>query len=644
MFGFNFNHLNEKIMKKLFLIFVSMNFVILTNSCQKKELTEGIQQQKNSGEFSNQISTFSTVDNQHDIALNSAVDILQRALNGEFTFFGSKAIEVSTSVATLAVELANGSTNQIYIDTYVAAVKEIVTNPVNQLIVTGNHNHREANGVYFGMALGWNTPLIKGKFSSAEQNRILLTMKAALVACAYVMADHTSTGVQRPNKRIDMKGDVLYNAPNYTEGYGGSFLAATAVIGKNNIYSFLNNYEHGTFTTELASAGLTRISKIFLTTFSTSANGITYDASTAAKKETLVKNYVRYIDNNEAVSKFFFKGVSLTSIVADPVNLIAQLNSDCFSKIAREGEYAGSTGMATEFETADANGVRDALYYSATGVFNDVYNRYLVEKYGYWAASSQSSVKATIDLNLKVGLSDINSKAWNGYLTYKLGQHYYTRLVPYTTGMSWWQRVHDLTHTMGLAKEYYMNDSFDDSNYTAYPVWSATDGNWTFAAISSFTGYMPTTTTIKDTVIKTNVSDLRSRLISDFSESNYDITVQFKVNTFGTNAQIGIIGRYVDANNFYIMKYNNASSNFTIIEVKNNVWTTLKTSASTTLNTGTVYFLRASFNGNTLKFYVNNDEKASITNNSFTSGKLGLFTSYTDAYFDDVYVNKATLN
>jgi len=198
-------------MKKLFLIFTGLTYVVLTSACKKTELETNNQLDNSTQESSSRIATFASGDSQHTIALNSAVDIVEGALNGQYTFFGSNSLEVSTAIATLAVELANGSTNQTYVDAYVDAVKEIVTNSSNQLIVTGNLHHREGSGAYVGMALGWNTPFIKAKFSSAEQNRILLTMKAALVACAYVMADYTSAGVQRPNKRVDMRGDILYS-------------------------------------------------------------------------------------------------------------------------------------------------------------------------------------------------------------------------------------------------------------------------------------------------------------------------------------------------------------------------------------------------------------------------------------------------
>ena len=616
-------------------------------SCKKGNLPESATPLINDNSSDLVIKTYAVGLSQQEIAVNSALDVLgPGSVNGfKYTFWGPANWEVGSAIATLGKELSTGNRDVAVVNTYVSVIKEIVNNKANQMIVTGGLEHRESLGAYFAMALGWRQSDIKAMFTSAEQNKILLTMKAGLVASAFVMANYTPTGAVRPTPKVCMRGNPnQYDSPNYAEGYAGTFLAATAVIGKSNIYSFLNNYDHGTFTSELVAAGLTRISTSFSTLFNVTAGGIVYDASTIAKKEALVESYVRNIDNNDNVSKPFFRGVKLNDITADPLNLYINLNTDCFNKIATEGDYVGSLGMAQELKGSDGGGVRSSVFYSTAGFINDVYNRYLMQDYGYWGSSTQTAAKANMDMLLKVGFSDIASKSWNGYWSYKLGIYTHDRMVPYETGESWWQRTYNMAHSMGIAKEYYMNDSFDDANYTTYPTWTATDGTWSFATPVTFTGYVP----IKpDTVIKTSETDLRSRLIAPYSGTNYDVTVQCKVNSFGalsSGPQIGLIGRYTDANNFYIMKYNNATNNCEIIKVQNNVWTTLATSGTTTLNTGTLYFFRASFDGTQLKFYINNALKASATNASFTSGKPGLFAKYTEVMYDDVFVSKASLN
>lgn len=630
---------------KQIILLAAMTLAIV--SCKKVNLVEVSASLPGSSQKSGIFTTSAIGITQQEIAVNSALDVLgPGSVNGfKYTFWGPANWEVGSAIATLGKELSTGNRDVAVVNTYVAVIKQIVNNSANQMIVTGGLEHRESLGAYFGMALGWRQGDIKALFTSAEQNKILLTMKAGLVASAFVMANYTPTGVVRPTPKVCMRGNPnQYDSPNYAEGYAGTFLAALAVIGKGNIYSFLNNYDHGTFTSELVAAGLTRISTSFSTLFNVTAGGIVYDASTIAKKEALVESYVRYIDNNDNASKPFFRGVKLSDITADPLNLYINLNTDCFNNIATEGDYVGSLGMANELNGSDGGGVRSSIFYSTAGLINDVYNRYLVQDYGYWASSTQTGAKANIDLLLKVGFSDIASKSWNGYWSYKLGIYTHDRMVPYETGESWWQRTYNMAHSMGIVKEYYMNDSFDDANYTAYPSWTATDGAWSFTTPVTFTGYVP----IKpDTVIKTSVADLRSRLIAPYVGTNYDVTVQCKVNSFGTlsnSPQIGLIGRYTDANNFYIMKYNYATNNCEIISVQNNIWTTLNTSGTITLNTGTLYILRASFDGNQLKFYINNVLKASATNNSFTSGKPGLFSRYTEVMYDDVFVNKATLN
>ncbi|MFD1257520.1 hypothetical protein ACFQ3S_12000 [Mucilaginibacter terrae] len=634
-------------MRKLTATVLVAAFALLISSCKKNPLAEDI----SAAEVNNQNYGKTTIDNgvpQHTLALQSAADVLQGALNGSPTFFGTQAIGVSSAMATLAVDVANNPSSP-YRTLLYDAVKKTMNDPANQFVVTGNDNHREGYGAYFAVALAWKYANAND-FSAAEEEKIMLTMKAALVAGAYVMTDYTFDGNLRQNERLDMRGNVLYTSPNYAEGYAGSFLAAMTVIGKNNVYTFLKNYDHSDFISSLNTAGLTRIADIFSATFNKTVTSgqitTVYDASTDAKKETLIKNYVRYIDDNETDGLPFFKTVTLTSIVTDPIYLTSKLNTECFNKIAREGDYINSPGMATEFNTVDNGGsVRDALYYSASGVVNDLYSRFLVEKYGYWLSSTQTIKKDSIDQNLKVGFSDIISKAWNGYITYKIGSYEpYNSLVPYTTGLSWWQRVHDIAHTMGVAKEYYLNDSFEDSNYTAYPVWTAS-GTWSFASVTSFTGYQPQNTA-PEPVIKTSATVVSSRLISAYSGTNYDVTVQCKINSYGTGniPLIGLIGRYVDANNYYLLRYNQDNKRCEVTRFQAGATTVLAYLEIPELTTNTLYILRASFNGNQIKFYINGSLKVQATDSQFTAGKIGLFARYTDVSYDDVFVNKPTLN
>jgi hypothetical protein len=658
-------------MRKLSLWLVCLIVSVFTLSCKDDLESMSSMSEGNEGGSVSSLRV-SAAGDQHDVALTSSVAILN-AMSATNTFWGDQtSIKNGTALATIAVEVANGSTNATYKNLYVAKLKEILSGTVitNQCVVTGNIQHREGAGIYLALALAWNTPSIKSSLTIPEQTRLQLTMKATLVACAYVMADYTSNltdgGTNRPSGRLDMVGKLLFTSPNYAEAYAGSFLYAMSVLGKNTIFTFLNGYNHATFISDLNSNGLTRISDKFSTNFNITEGTLIYDASTAIKKAQLIEGYVRNIDNNETIGRLFFKGISLTSIISDPINLTAQLNTECFDKNAREGEYAGQLGMASEFMGGDKGGVRDDLYYSTTGVFIDLYNRYLVEKVGYWSASAQSAKKNEIDRRLKVGFSDINPKAWNGYLSYRNahkpppdGGYAFYSLVKTQTGEGWWQRIHDLAKGMGLAKEYILHDSFGDGNYSSFPSWSAINGSWTtFPIVQSFTGYTSPTITrpTEDTVIASNASNATARLITAYSASNYDITVQCKVETFGTNGKVGIIGRSnniggtTSNKNYYLINFDNTTKAWKIDKYTNGVVSNLSnTSVSSAPTkqivaglTNDVYFIRASFNGGAIKIYLNNIFIASVqdSNALITTGSIGLYTSNTKALFDDVYVNQ----
>lgn len=584
-------------------------------------------------------TNFCSLADQHTIAIDSALAILASDGNGNYKRFTTmwtgktSDFEISSALATLAVEISTGNRSPAIVNKYVELVKQIVNNPGRNLDVTGGLKCREEYGAYFGIALGWHQPDIKGIFSAIEQSRILATMKAGIVAGAFVMAKYGPDGVARSDQRVDIAGGInVYSSPNYAEGYVGPFLAGMAVIGKDNLMSFLKTYNHAAFLAELQTNGLTKIHDYFAKTFTVTVRGALYDASTTASKAVLIESYLQNIENNDALNKKFYRELKLSQIAADPVKLTSALTIFCYNNKATEGNFTSQLGMAQELDGGDASGVRSSLWYSSAGMINNLYSRYLVENYGYWAASTQTALKTQIDQLMHVGWADIASKSWNGYFSQKLGAQVYDRMKA-----NWWQRTYDLAHSMGLAKEYYLHDNFQDANYSANPAWTAVSGSWTFVTTPTFTGI----TSKPDTVVKTNLTEPQSKLITNCAGDNYEVTVQCKINQFAkTDPQIGLIGRYNDANNYYLARYSNSTKKCEIIEVKNNVATVLATSPAITLNTGTVYFLRLSLNGNNIQFWINNVAQATVTNTSFTSGKMGLYAKFTDVMYDDVFVTK----
>ena len=618
-------------------------FLMLMAACQKTHTT---QQTGDTTTKTNLTTTYCTFPNQHTIAMDSALALLSSDGNGNFTRFtnmwgGSLEFEISSAIATLAIDIARGNRTTTIVNKYVEVVKQMVNNYNQNPEVTGGLECREQGGAYYSIALGWRQADIKARFTAAEQAKIKTMMKAAVAAGAFVMAKYIPTGTSRSDQRVAMDGNTdTYSSPNYAEGYSGAFLAGMTVMGKDSVDAFLNTYNHTNFLAELSSNGLTKVYNIFNKLFNVTVSGNVYDASTSAKKATLIESYLQSIDNNDNLNKYFYRSLKLSQITADPVQLTSKLTIFCYDAIATEGDFVGQTGMAQELDGTDASGTRSSIFYAAAGMINNTYSRFLDENYGYWAASTQTALKTQIDQLMMIGWSDMSSKSRNGWWSHRNGHDVYDRLVPYTIESSWWQRTYDLARSMGLVKEFLVQDNFQDNNYTAYPAWSAASGTWTFAATPTFTGI----TTQPDTIINTSVSDLRSRLITDCGANDYEITAQCKINQFGTAStgpQLGLIGRYTDANNFYIAKYNDSTRNAEIIEVKNNVWTTLATSSTTfALNTGSVYFLRFSLSGNQLKFWINNNLKVSAMGSAFTNGRIGLFSKFTEVMYDDVFVTK----
>ncbi|MDG0809873.1 hypothetical protein [Cohnella rhizosphaerae] len=59
-----------------------------------------------------------------------------------------------------------------------------------------------------------------------------------------------------------------------------------------------------------------------------------------------------------------------------------------------------------------------------------------------------------------------------------------------------------------------------------------------------------------------------------------------------------------------------------------------------TLSTGTQHLFKLELNGSAIKAYVDGTLKINATDASLASGKIGVYTHFAQAYFDDVVVKQ----
>lgn len=187
------------------------------------------------------------------------------------------------------------------------------------------------------------------------------------------------------------------------------------------------------------------------------------------------------------------------------------------------------------------------------------------------------------------------------------------------------------TPTPTPTANYFYEDNFEDSIDDG---WKRASGSWSVVSDGSKVYKNQTNTGVSYSVI--------DRMYAGDST----MEVKFKVNSWGTSSDkaVGILSRIqdnrssseagyymfvVDSGKLYIKKKAYLSSNVTVVK-----------SVSQTISTGTWYTLKAEVSGNTLKLYLNGTLKLTATDESFSSGKFGVYSEGAIASFDNVKITE----
>ena len=115
-------------------------------------------------------------------------------------------------------------------------------------------------------------------------------------------------------------------------------------------------------------------------------------------------------------------------------------------------------------------------------------------------------------------------------------------------------------------------------------------------------------------------------VIGDADAVNITISGDICLSSVGAGS---FVVRYTDSNNFYCI---NIDSEFNVIKVwkKVNGTATIIAQYSTTINVGESYNLKVQLNGSNIKVYLNSNLVLECTDNSLSSGKIGLNSWITD--------------
>jgi len=171
-----------------------------------------------------------------------------------------------------------------------------------------------------------------------------------------------------------------------------------------------------------------------------------------------------------------------------------------------------------------------------------------------------------------------------------------------------------------------IQDDFEDGNANGWSV----DSLWgTFSVVTDGSSKV---------YLSDNATKGGTKSITGLATwSNYTVEAKGKVDSW--NSRIGLVARYVDWRNYYVMLYDYYYKRVSIVRFQDGNETMLASTAMTTAPTAGVYHTYSfEVNGSVLKGYIDGQLLVTATNSNFANGKIGVFSHMQKAYFDDVVV------
>lgn len=171
-----------------------------------------------------------------------------------------------------------------------------------------------------------------------------------------------------------------------------------------------------------------------------------------------------------------------------------------------------------------------------------------------------------------------------------------------------------------------LDENFDDG---VADGWTSTSGTWT----------------VQGAVYSGQASGGNSyALAGDAAWTDYTLEAKVNVtNNVNGNKDAGLVFRYVDEDNHYVLYLKNddrSGRKMELVKVVNGVKTTLD-HASPSVAADTFYTYKVVLDGDTIEVYQDDVLQLSATDNAFSAGKIGARVyANTLAYFDDVLVSE----
>jgi pectate lyase len=169
------------------------------------------------------------------------------------------------------------------------------------------------------------------------------------------------------------------------------------------------------------------------------------------------------------------------------------------------------------------------------------------------------------------------------------------------------------------------SDDFEDGNSNG---WSKSSGTWAVVTDGNY-------------VYKQSGTSAQAYSYAGTSTwTDYSVQARVKPVSFnGSSRIVGLTARYSSTSNYYYLVLNN--SNQLQLGVKASSGTSVLSSKTYTVSTGTWYTLKLVVSGSQIQGYVNGELQLTATNSQLTQGKCGVLAHYASVEFDDVVVDSS---
>jgi cell division septation protein DedD len=159
--------------------------------------------------------------------------------------------------------------------------------------------------------------------------------------------------------------------------------------------------------------------------------------------------------------------------------------------------------------------------------------------------------------------------------------------------------------------------------------WSKAGGDWSVVKDGS------------DVLQQTNTGTAKAREFAGSTKwANYSLQARVKPLVFGSGGVVALASRAAGAAKMYRLALTGA--NRVELQYMDGSNTTVLASASRAVSTGSWYTLRLDAYGSTIAGYVNGSLIGTATTTAITAGRVGLFTGFASARFDDITVTDST--